>query len=181
LGHYCNVVSGTFDVFPTIGNRLSDGSTSAVGTLQGTFVPGATLEFTDQITTTNGTLSTESLALEFSFLYNCRSSLSIVSGSYGYPSLSVSAAGSLSGQDPNSGCSMTGTISIIDQSYNLYNVSYTDSNCPSRSTALNGAQFSGFAYVTPYSYDSRSGFTTPPALHLLVDAQVGGTIYAENF
>ena len=177
-----NAVSATFGVFPTLGSTLSDGSNSATGTLHGTFVPGSSLDITDQITTSNGTTSSESIALEFEFLYNCSSSLSIVSGNY-YRDFqySVSSNGSISGQDPKTGCAMTGTVSIIDQSYNLYSVSYTDSNCPSQSIALNGAQFSGFAYVTPYYYDVMSGFTSPQALHFLVDAQVGSTIYTEDF
>jgi len=177
-----NAVSAAFAAFPKFGSTFSDGSFSAAGTLHGTFVPGATLDITDQITTANGTTSSESIALTFDLLYNCSSSLSFVSGNYYYNfQFSVSGAGSLSGRDPNTGCSMTGTVSIIDRSYNLYNVSYTASNCTGQSTALNGAQFSGFAYVTPYFYDSMSGYTSPPALHVLLDAQVGGTTYAENF
>src|SRR6202142_3793603 len=182
-----DTVTAAFTAFPKLGSTFPDGSTSASGNLEGTFVPGSSLVINDQLTTANGTISSDTFAMDFDFLYNCGSSLSNLS--HYNSSVSVSTSGTISGQDPGAilgldpltGCEVTGTLSVINQGYNVLGVSFPASNCPGRSSAFDGVQFSGLAYFHPPFEDYLSGFSGPAVLHGAVEAQVDGVSYGETF
>ena len=55
--------------------------------------------------------------------------------------LNVSATGVLSGNDPVSGCSVSGNITPRASGKNVFNASISLSNCPA------AGQFSGIAYI----------------------------------
>jgi hypothetical protein len=74
--------------------------------------------------------------------------------------LTVNPDGTFFEQDSN-GCTLTGTVTIIDPAHNLYGVSFVFDSATC-SNSLAGIQFTGLAYLTPN--------TSSDWYHLLVDA-----------
>lgn len=94
-------------------------------------------------------------------LYDQPSSLASVAGNWISPAgdtIVVDAGGNISESDAGSGCAVTGTLSIIDPTYNVYNLAMTYANCTSvpadlstylsdGAAGLNSAAITGLATV----------------------------------
>jgi hypothetical protein len=144
-----NSISASFAGFTEFGDQFPDGSTHGTGTLMGTIAPRSSITATTQFTTDAGTGTSGAITLNFNALYNAGSSLSAISGNYTEPTsgdiISVGTGGALSWQDAASGCVGSGMISIINATYNAYQVQFSYGNCTGAAAVLNGVQFSGLA------------------------------------
>lgn len=127
---------------------------------------------------------TNTLVMELGYergRYEQPSSLGTVAGNYAawwdlldeQATLNVNSDGTLFLQAPQSGCVVNGQISIINASYNLYDISYSFSSCAAQVyLPLNGVTFTGLARLVPNRYDASD-----PNLYLkaLVTGPVAGT------
>ena len=142
-------LSGTVTGFTPIGTTFADGSTSGTGTLTGSVAARTSMAVIIAFTTSKGTTTTIGLPLLFDPLYNVTSSLATIAGNYTESgtgtAVSVSASGAVFAQEMTTGCVVNGTVSIIDATYNAYDVSYTYANCTGAYTVLNGVTATGLA------------------------------------
>jgi hypothetical protein len=147
------VVSGTslsanYNGFTEVGSVFSDGSTHGTGTVSGTVDARTSLTATTQFKTDGGTASNGSLSLTFDALYNRPSALSTIAGNFqasGSSVVNITSSGALFSQDSNTQCVVNGTITIINATYNVYNVQLTYASCTGQAASLNGLQFTGMA------------------------------------
>jgi hypothetical protein len=144
-----NAISGNLQGFAEFGTAFPDGSTHGTGTITGTVSERSTLNVSISFKTDAGTSTSTNVPLTFNALYNNTSSLATISGNYTEAStgtvFSVSGNGTVFAQDAADGCVVNGTISIIDTSYNAYDVSYTYSSCVGPVAVLNGVTATGLA------------------------------------
>jgi len=137
------------------GSAFTDGSTYGLGTLNGTVASGSTLTLSLSFTTNGGTGETGSWSLTFSTLTNSGSSLNTISANYTDTAsgsvISISGSGVMTGQNPANSCVVNGTITIINSSYDIYQVSLTYENCTGSYAVLNGLQLTGLAVLNPNS------------------------------
>lgn len=171
-----NSISGSIEGYTNFGTTFPDGSTSGSGTISGTIAARSSLSGTVQFTTAGGTASSGTLDLTFNQLYNAGSSLATIAGNYSYTTpngvvvVTIAADGTVTAQDPNTGCVVDGVVSIIDVSYNAYQVELTYSSCLGTAGALDGIQFSGLL-----TYDNT---VSPAVSYAGVTGSGGGTTYA---
>jgi len=134
--------------YADFGNQFSDGSTYGLGTLEGTVTTAGTMTLTLSFTTNNNSALSGSWSLTYSSLSGTGSSLGAVNASYtdssGVAAISISAAGVMSGTDGN-GCTLSGSISVSDSSYDVYQVTFSFEGCTGNYAVLNGVQFTGQA------------------------------------
>ena len=150
-----NTLAVTVDGCSDFPQTFSDGSSSGLGTLDGTVTTGASITATLSFTTTANTAITGSWSLTFEALANDSSSTSTVSGNYTDnvtgTVLAISSSGVMSSQNANNGCVLNGSISTADSSHDLYEISYVYGNCTGTYAVLNGVQFTGLATLNPNS------------------------------
>jgi hypothetical protein len=131
------------------GSSFSDGSTSGLGTLNGTVVTGSTLTLSLSFTTKGGTAQNGSWSLAFNTLSNSGASLGILSANYTDTAtgsvVTIAADGILTGQNPANGCVLNGTVSVSNGTYDVYEVAVTYENCTGSYAALNGIELTGLA------------------------------------
>ena len=139
--------SGTFDGYAQFGTTFADGSTHGHGTVTGTVQQRVSLSAGTQFTTDNGAVTSDSLTLSFSSLYNRASDLSVLAGNFTSTTngivFSVTSTGVITAQDATTGCVLNGAASIINASYNVYSVSLSYANCTGQYAAFNGGQLKG--------------------------------------
>jgi hypothetical protein len=139
--------------YANFGSTFSDGSTYGLGTLNGTVASGSTLTLSLSFTTNAGTAETGAWSLTFSTLTNSGSSLNTISANYTDTAngsvISISGNGVMTGQNPANSCVVNGTITIINSSYDIYQVSLTYQNCTGSYAVLNGLQLTGLAVFNP--------------------------------
>jgi hypothetical protein len=149
------------DGYAQFGAEFSDDSTAGVGTLSATFSAGATISGTLSFTTNAGTGTSTTWSLTFDPLYDTASSLSTISGGFNEPlpavtggsdpmqgsSVNISSLGAISGQGGASGCVLSGTVLAGDTSHDLYEVTYTLSDCTGSYAVLNAVPFAGLAEI----------------------------------
>jgi len=139
--------------YTNFGSMFNDGSTYGLGTLNGTVASGSTLTLTLSFTTNGGTAETGSWSLTFSTLTNSGSSLSAISANYTDTAsgsvVSISGNGVMTGQDPANSCVVNGTITVINSSYDIYQVSLTYESCTGSYAVLNGLTLTGLAAFNP--------------------------------
>ena len=144
-----NSVSASFEGFAQVGTSFADGATHGTGTLTGTITERSALMLSYQFSTDAGTASSGTLNLSYNSLYDLDSSLAAISGNYTEPTtgttVSISGSGAITSQDPNTGCVVSGQVSVINSMYNAYDVTYAYSSCSGTSAILNGVQLSGLA------------------------------------
>ena len=145
-------VNANFEGYAEFRTPLSDGATHGKGTLSGTMQQRASLTASTQFTTDKGTNSNGSISLTFNPIYYHSSyQLKTISGNYTDPVsgdvISVSDSGVMSWQDPASSCVGNGTVSVINASYNVYQVTFDYASCQGPAAVLNGVQFQGLATV----------------------------------
>ena len=139
--------------YTNFGSTFNDGSTYGLGTLNGTVATGNTLSLSLSFTTNGGTAESGSWSLTFSSLTNSGSSLGTISANYTDTAsgsvISIAGDGVVTGQNPANSCVVNGTITIINSSYDIYQVSLTYQNCTGSYAVLNGLQLTGLAVVNP--------------------------------
>ena len=139
--------------YTNFGSTFKDGSTYGLGTLNGTVANGSTLTLSLSFTTNAGTSETGSWNLTFSTLTNSGSSLSTISANYTDTAsgsvISISGNGVMTGQNPANSCVVNGMITVINSSYDIYQVSLTYENCTGSYAVLNGLQLTGLAVFNP--------------------------------
>lgn len=63
--------------------------------------------------------------------------------------ISISGNGVMTGQNPANSCVLNGTITVINSSYDIYQVSLSYENCTGSYVVLNGLQLTGLAVFNP--------------------------------
>jgi hypothetical protein len=156
--------------FPT---TFPDGSSYGLGTLNGTVATGSTLTLSLTFTTNGGTMLSGSWSLSLNTLTNNGSSLGTIAANYTDTAsgsvITVSSNGAVTGQDPQYGCVVNGSITIINSTYDIYQVTITYQSCTGSYAVLNGVELSGLAVYNPN--------TSPPQLTI----QVAGASATSKF
>jgi hypothetical protein len=144
-----NSVTASIEGFTQFGYQFADGATHGTGSVSGSITARSSMNLNTQFQTDNGTSSSGTLNLTFDSGYNRASSLAKISGNYldGSDTITVSSNGDIFEQDPNTGCVVNGTVSIINASYNAYRLQYSFSSCFGQAAVLNGLQFSGLGML----------------------------------
>jgi len=172
------------DGYAQFGAEFPDGSTAGVGTLSATFSASSTISGTFSFTTSANTVTSSTWSLAFDSIYDNPSSLSAITGSYTEPlpavtggadpmqgaNLTITGLGGISGQGGSSGCVLSGTVTIGDASYNLYEIAYKLSECTGAFATLNGVPFTGLAEINSNA--------SPAQFVIGVTGQLSGTYYA---
>jgi hypothetical protein len=139
--------------YTNFGTAFNDGSTYGLGTLNGAVASGSTLMLNLSFTTNGGTAETGSWSLTFSTLTNSGSSLSTISANYTDTAsgsvISISGNGVMTGQNPANSCVVNGTITVINSSYDIYQVSLNYEDCTGSYAVLNGLTLTGLAVFDP--------------------------------
>lgn len=147
-GDSAAVAVNGYSAFPA---DFTDGSLAGVGTLKGTVTTASSMMLNLVFTTNGGTAISGDWTLSYDALSTNGSSLSTISGSYIDSStgvtIEVSSLGALTTQTSSNGCTLSGTLSTSDTSYDVYQVTYSYESCTGTYTALNGVQFSGLAVL----------------------------------
>jgi hypothetical protein len=119
-----------------------------IGTLAGTILPRQSVSGTATFTPPTGTV-TEAFSWTFNALYGVPSSLATISGTYTESAtgtaFTISADGTVFAQDAATGCVINGTVSIINASYNVYDIQVSYASCTGSLTTLNGVTLAGLA------------------------------------
>jgi hypothetical protein len=144
--------SASLEGFVPYGTTFSDKSTHGTGKVTGTVQARSSLNGNTQFTTDAGNTSTGTLSLTFEALYNRASSLTTISGNFtntatGSAVVTIGTDGAIFSQNPSTGCVLNGTVSIINSSYNVYRIEFSNANCQGQYAALNGVQFTGLAVL----------------------------------
>ena len=146
---FASAVGTSLEIYYTyvapLGSSLSDGATSANCTATGTIAERDHIDVRTWCDTTANSRFENSALLTYSALYDRDSSLATIAGNYDDQGLvlNVNGAGEIFEQNPESGCIMSGQVSIIDSRYNAYDIWITYSDCVGDAAALNGTRFSG--------------------------------------
>jgi hypothetical protein len=139
------------DGYPDFPSAFSDGSGYGVGTLNGTVMSAASLDASLTFTTDNNGSITGTWSLNYAALSDNSSSTATISGNYTDAvtgaTVSISSTGVMTGADSSNGCQLNGSVSTADSTHNLYEVSYTYSDCTGSYQPLIGVQFTGLAYL----------------------------------
>lgn len=136
-------VSGNKFTSTTATGYFPSGSYAGMGDIAGTFTPKGIMNGTYSSTIDTGTFS-----LAYSSLYERHSSLALLEGTWTnyssgyYETITIDSSGNIT-RPPISGCTTSGSISIIDSNYNAYNITLNVDNCGSQ----NGV-YSGLAVLT---------------------------------
>lgn len=146
-----STLATALDGYSNFGSTFSDGSTTGVGTLNGTVTTTTSIAGTVAFTTSDGTALNGSWSLSYDALTATGSSLQTVSGSYTDGStgatVAIDALGNISSQNSSNGCVLTGTLSTADSTRDIYEVAYDYTECTGTDTVLNGVQFTGLAVL----------------------------------
>jgi len=163
----------TVDGYSDFGSAFSDGSTSGLGTLNGTVTTASTITASLTFTTADSTAITGSWSLTYEAVSNNASSPAAAAGNYTDTVtgavLSINSNGVMTSQSANNGCVLNGTISTSDTAHDVYEVAYTFGSCTGNYTVLNAVQFTGLAYLNASS---------PAQLTLAVTGASATTKYA---
>lgn len=131
------------------GGAFSDGSTHGTGSLTATIQSRARLDITGTFTTQNNAMSNVTMTVQYDSGYDADSALATVAGNYTNPTtpgsdtFSIANDGVVTYSD-SSGCMATGTVTLIDAQYDLYNVEFTFANC---AAPVNGLQLRGLLAI----------------------------------
>lgn len=145
--------------YTQFGSPYPDGATYGTGSFSGSFSAGSSISGTMNFTTSANTAITSGWSLGFDALYDQASSLGTIAGVYtdrlaavnsgvdplSGASVSISSSGVMYGQGSTDGCVLNGTVTVVNGSYDIYQVSYTYGDCTGSYAVLNGVPFSGLA------------------------------------
>ena len=137
--------------YTDFGTTFNDGSNYGLGTLNGTVTTGSSLALTLTFTTNGGTMQSSSWSLTYNSLSSSGSSLGTISANYSDNAtgsvVTISADGVMTGQNPQNGCVLNGTVTVTNSTYDVYQVAVTYENCTGSYAPLNGLQLTGLAAV----------------------------------
>jgi hypothetical protein len=134
------------------GKTFPDGSIHGSGTLTGDVTARQEMDIDAQFTTDAGTgahilVPPTPQPFQFDVAYNESSSLAIIAANYADAVtgtvVTINSNGDIFAQDANTGCVINGRISIIEETYNVYDVQVSYANCQGATAALNGIPFAG--------------------------------------
>jgi hypothetical protein len=158
-----NNISGSLESYTQFGTSFPDGSTFGVGTLGGTLTTEGAVDGTFTLTTTGNSTTTTTWSLAYDKIYANPSSLTAIAGSYADASnndpsygatVAISSSGAISvATPPTNGCVLSGQVSIIDATYDIYTINLSYASCRSGTpqAALNGIHFKGVGIITTVS------------------------------
>jgi hypothetical protein len=139
--------TGTVNDF-TPGAFPNYGTYYLCGGLSGAILPGQSVSGTATCETPEGPVI-DAFSWTFSALYNVPSSLATISGTYvdsaTGTAFTISADGAVFAQDASTGCVINGTVSIINASYDIYDITVSYASCTGSLTVLNGVTLAGLA------------------------------------
>ena len=142
-------LSANLEGIVPLGFTFADGSHHGTGSITGTIEARKSISASTKFQTDLGSSSTGTLDLTFDALYNRASALTTISGNFTNTAnnvvVTVGTNGSVFSQDATTGCVLNGSVSIINASYNAYNVSFDYMSCTGLTSALNGVSFTGMA------------------------------------
>lgn len=170
-------ITATFDGAGVQGWPLWDGSIGGKGTGSGTIQARASLAASVVFTTTANNTTTSAISLTYDQQYEDDSSLLLIAGDYvdalgvHLGVLTIASNGKIYHKDPATGCVVNGRLSIINPSFNMYDLQFTYSGCTGEDAIFNGADFRGLA-----AYDGLYA-----ELVALVQGSVSGTPYPDIF
>jgi hypothetical protein len=172
-------VTANFEGFVPYGSAFTDTShsTHGTGSITGTLQARTSIQATTQFTTDGGQAESGTLDLTYDSLYTTASSLQTISGNYTPQGstyvVNINSDGTVFSQDPTTGCTLNGTVSIIDASYDAYRVAFTYASCTGAAAPLNGVQFTGLATLNTA--------VSPTQIVAGVNGQAAGVKYALVF
>jgi hypothetical protein len=144
-------ISGPLSGVVPLGDFYADGSTYGTGTFSGALVERQTIRATLTYTTALGTKSTDALELKFNKAYTTGSSLAAITGTYLDSStnsvVNVNSQGVIFEQQATTGCVIHGQVSLIDSSYDAYQVQYSFSSCQGSYAVLNNTTATGLGAI----------------------------------
>ena len=120
-----NDVAGNFQLVTPFGITFPDGTTLADCTLSGTVTERQTMSVTVNCTTTAGLQDQITVTLNYEAIYERDSSLATIAGMYDDGSgivTEIASDGTISEQDPVSGCVTNGQVNVINSTFNVYDV-----------------------------------------------------------
>jgi hypothetical protein len=149
------VVSNSADVAsdyllaPPFGGSLIDGSDAGSCTLIGTLQERQSIDYEVECMTALGGVFGGTILLTYDPVYDTDSSIARIAGMYDMQGdvLTVDVSGALFVQNSQNGCVVSGQVSILDNAWNLYDVSMTTDSCQGSSAPLNGATWGGLATI----------------------------------
>lgn len=148
-------VAATVAGYTSFPLTFSDGSTYGIGTLNGTLTNGDTLSLTLTFTTSGGTVEPGTWSLTFNTLTNSGSSLSAITANYTDSAsgsvVTITGSGAMTSQNPANSCVLNGSVTVVNSTYDIYEVSLTYEDCTGTYAPLNGVQFTGLAVLNSNS------------------------------
>lgn len=140
-----------FIYFPPLEFNLLEGNATATCTATGVLMERKRLDVVPVCILDAGGFFGSPVLLTYDTLYDRDSSLATIAGNWQSEGsadvLNISADGVIFSQDPIYGCVTNGEVGIIDPAYNAYDFYFTSSNCTGEAAFMNGAEFSGIAYL----------------------------------
>lgn len=141
-----NTLAVTVDGYPDFPETFADGSTTGLGTLNGTVMTTTSLSAALTFTTSDNTSITGTWSLNYLALPT-----GTLAGTYTDAvtgaTVTVSSSGLISATATALGCVLNGQATASASADNVYGVTYTYTSCTGAWAVLNGVQFSGEAYV----------------------------------
>jgi hypothetical protein len=138
---------------PTVTGVEAIGAESPLSCPTGVCVSGVESTAVSGTVSQRSTMALNGIGWTFDSLYDQPSSLSLTTGNWS--NLYITGTGAFYWnwelQDPTGGCVVTGQISLINSSYNAYNLNATYSNCAATEffSKYEGATAQGIAYINP--------------------------------
>jgi hypothetical protein len=180
-------LSANIDGFTSPGwPTYADGSVHGTGTLSGTLVARTSASLTTKFTTDNGAVTNGTLNLTFNVAYNSASSFAALAGNFTDGSMlcvhgvcspssaiTIHSDGTIFAQDAYTGCTINGSLSIVNSAYNAYKVSLSYQSCTGASAVLNGATLSGLATL--------DAAASPQRVIAAVDGKSNGVLYGVSY
>lgn len=165
-----NSVTGIFQLVTSFGFVFQDGTPLADCALTGTVQERQTMTVAVSCTTTAGLETQFTSTLNYDMTYDRDSSLATIAGNFQGVSevFSIAGDGTVFAQNAVTGCVSNGQVSIINESFNAYEVQYSFSNCLAQDSVLNGSAFCGIAVL--------GNSVSPEVLIIAATGDVAGTL-----
>jgi len=172
-----NSITADAQELAPFGTTFQDGSTQGTGTITGTITERSSIQATYTFKTSMGTQTSGSINLSFNDAYYESSSLSRLADHYMYQNntVTIDASGNISVTDMASRCTVSGTVTSIDATYNTYKVQGSFGGCQGASAPLNGVDVSGLGTL------ELSTCTTPKTFIIGVSGMSGANTYASVY
>jgi hypothetical protein len=153
--NFTGTASGTIAQFFVGANfpacSYPDGTTVSSSTVTGSVVQRNSITITTTGTSSAGlALGTQTATAQFDPLYNVPGSLSSISGTWTGATgdlVTISASGVVASTNTATGCTLNGTVTVINPSYNAYSATGTVTGCNSANASLNNGAVKALMYL----------------------------------